>query len=50
MNAPASKSAGFQSSDLAPLTVEQYHRMLEEGPLQSGDPIELLDGLLVLKD
>lgn len=36
--------------DLAPLTVEQYYRMLETGILQSGEPVELLDGCLVRKD
>lgn len=33
-----------------PLTVDQYHRMIETGILAEGDPIELLDGFLVLKD
>ncbi len=33
-----------------PLTVEQYHRMIETGILTSGEPYELLDGYLVLKD
>jgi len=33
-----------------PLTVEQYHRMLETGILRDGDPYELLDGFLVRKD
>lgn len=32
------------------LTVEQYHRMLAAGVLEDGDPIELLDGVLVPKD
>jgi Uma2 family endonuclease len=35
---------------LMPLTVEQYHRMLETGILQDCDPYELLDGYLVRKD
>ena len=35
---------------LMPLTVEQYHLMLETGILQDGDPYELLDGYLVRKD
>jgi Uma2 family endonuclease len=30
-------------------SVEQYHAMLASGILQSGDPVELLDGLLVPK-
>jgi Uma2 family endonuclease len=38
------------SFDLLPLTVTQYHRMLETGILEEGAPIELLDGFLVLKD
>ncbi len=33
-----------------PLTVQQYHRMIAEGILQSGEPYELLDGYLVRKD
>lgn len=33
-----------------PLTIEQYHRMIETGILTSGEPYELLDGYLVLKD
>jgi Uma2 family endonuclease len=37
-------------SEVVPLTVEQYHRMLETGILAEGEPIELLDGLLVPKD
>jgi Uma2 family endonuclease len=32
------------------LTVEQYHQMIEHGILESGAPIELLDGLLICKD
>jgi Uma2 family endonuclease len=35
---------------LAPLNVEQYHRMIEQGVLPEGAPIELIDGLLVRKD
>lgn len=35
---------------LAPLTVEQYHQMIANGILGEGSQIELLDGLLVLKD
>ncbi len=36
--------------ELASFTVDQYHRMLETGILKDGEPIELLDGLLVFKD
>ena len=35
---------------LVPLTVEQYHRMIEQGILPEGEPIELLNGQLVQKD
>jgi Uma2 family endonuclease len=35
---------------MVPLTVEQYHRMIETGILEEGEPIELLDGFLVRKD
>jgi hypothetical protein len=38
------------ASELVPLTVEQYHRMIAAGILPEGEPIELLDGLLVRKD
>lgn len=37
-------------AEVVPLTVDQYHRMLETGILAEGEPIELLDGLLVPKD
>jgi Uma2 family endonuclease len=35
---------------LVGLTVDQYHRMIEEGILEEGAPIELLDGFLVRKN
>jgi hypothetical protein len=35
---------------IARITVDQYHRMIETGILHDGDPIELIDGLLVCKD
>ncbi len=35
---------------LVPITVEQYQLMIDTGILHDGDPIELLDGLLVRKD
>lgn len=35
---------------LAPLTVEQYEAMIAQGILPEGEPIELIDGLLVAKD
>jgi len=47
MQAVFSKSTPLE---LASFTVKQYHRMLETGILTDGEPIEFLDGLLVLKD
>ena len=35
---------------IVPLTVDQYHRMIEAAILPEGEPIELIDGLLVRKD
>ena len=35
---------------LMPITVDQLHQMIEAGILHDGDPIELIDGLLVRKD
>ena len=37
-------------AQLVPLTVEQYHGMIEARILAEGAPIELLDGFLVRKD
>lgn len=42
--------AGRRSPAIMPLTVEQLHRMLETGVLREGDPVELVDGILVYKD
>jgi len=39
-----------QGPRIAPITVEQYHRMIKTGILKDGDPIELIDGMLVYKD
>ena len=35
---------------LVAITVEQYHQMIRTGIIREGDPIELIDGLLVRKD
>ncbi len=35
---------------LVPITVDQYQHMLHTGILHDGDPIELIDGLLIRKD
>lgn len=37
-------------SELVALTVDQYHRMISTGVLEEGEPVELLDGVLVPKD
>jgi len=42
--------ASGEAPALVPLTVEQLHGMLEKGILRDGDPIELLEGLLVRKN
>ncbi len=38
------------SPQLARMDLDQYHRMRDTGILHDGDPIELLDGLLIYKD
>jgi Uma2 family endonuclease len=38
------------SASVVGLTLDQYIRMIEEGILPEGEPIELLDGFLVRKD
>ncbi len=35
---------------LAPLTIDQYHRMIDNGILEDGEPIELIEGALIYKD
>ncbi len=50
MNALLLEDVEDHPAEVVPLTVEQYHRMLETGILAEGEPIELLDGLLVPKD
>lgn len=42
-------AAGLPPS-LVPLTVDQYHKMIDAGILDEGASIELIDGLLVQKD
>jgi len=39
-----------QAPGIVPLTVDQYHQMIANGILREGDPIELIDGILVRKD
>lgn len=35
---------------IEPLSVDQYHRMIETGVLAEGQPLELVDGFVVRKD
>lgn len=44
------RKLSFQADEIAPLSVDQYHRMIAEGILEDGAPMELLDGVLVWKD
>jgi Uma2 family endonuclease len=44
------KGLADERSILFPLTVNQYHRMVDEGILAGGEPVELLNGYLVRKD
>lgn len=46
---PPANVAAIPHDYVARLSVEQYHEMIEAGILQSGDPIELLEGWLVYK-
>jgi Uma2 family endonuclease len=41
--------AVFPSEAVYKLTVEQYHEMIRAGTLTDDDPVELLEGVLVLK-
>jgi len=47
MSIASLKSASPERREIVPLTVGQYHSMIEAGILAEGEPIELLDGLLV---
>jgi Uma2 family endonuclease len=35
---------------LYPITVRQYHRMMDQGIIEEGEPYELLNGMIVRKD
>jgi Uma2 family endonuclease len=41
--------SAIPSMPIMRLSVEQYHKMMETGILWSGDPVELLEGWLVIK-
>jgi len=42
--------AAGRAPGLVPLSVEQFHRMIETGILREGEPVELIEGMLVRKD
>jgi Uma2 family endonuclease len=44
------KAAFPERREIVPLTVEQYHGMIAAGILEEGEPVELLDGLLVRRN
>lgn len=48
--AEAPEATALEWSDLGPLTVDSYYKLLDDGLLVSGDPVELVFGYLVLKD
>src|SRR5437016_5838388 len=39
-----------RAPQLVALTVDQFHHMIASGILRDGDPIELIDGIMVRKD
>lgn len=47
---PSHSTCRARRPRIVPLTVEQYHRMIEEGILSEDPSVELLNGLLVRKD
>ena len=49
-NALIEQIASGEAPSLVPLSVEQYHVMLEKGILRDGDAIELVQGLLVRRN
>ena len=50
MSLASLRAATPERREIVPLTVEQYHGMIEAGILAEGEPIELLDGLLVRRN
>lgn len=46
---PAAPPPAVPDDFIYRLSVEQYHEMIRAGILQSGDPVELLEGVLVQK-
>src|SRR3954451_12395214 len=46
---PDARANGFPATALYRLSVEQYHDMIRQGILKDGDPVELVEGVLVKK-
>jgi Uma2 family endonuclease len=46
---PDVRANGFPATALYRLSVEQYHDMIRQGILKDGDPVELVEGILVMK-
>ncbi len=46
---PEAKANAFPAPLLYRLSVQQYHDMIRQGILKDGDPVELVEGVLVLK-
>ena len=46
----ALKQLAESHAEVMRITVDQYHRMMETGILQEGDPFELINGFIIRKD
>ena len=46
---PPGSALPFAGASLRKFTVDEYHEMIRTGILKEGDPVELLQGYLVLK-
>ncbi len=46
---PDIRANGLPATALYRLSVEQYHDMIRQGILKDGDPVELVEGILVMK-
>lgn len=49
INAPLEKSLAVPDYPIWRLTVEQYHQMIDAGILTDDDPVELLEGWLIIR-
>src|SRR5438445_32883 len=50
MSLVSTTNAAFGEPPIRRITVDEYHRMIDAGILNSGEPYELVGGFLVLKD